>query len=343
MLAQRSSPITRRDFLNLGGLGLASLFVSRLDDLSAPVTEQQGRVIEQKISLYNIPSFQGKEVKVYWRDMVLPISGVSVGEDETAYNRIWYHIGQEGYAYSGVIQPVQTQVNQPVADIPESGVLAEVTVPYTDARWWPGKDQFFAYRYYYETTYWVNGLVLDAQGDPWYRVPDDKWELTFFVPAQHLRIIPTEELTPLSPDLLPVAKRLEVRTAEQVVIAYEWDHPVYMARAATGADFSNGRYRTPAGRFMTFHKRPYRHMAAGDLASNGYDLPGVPWISYFTESGVSFHGTYWHNDFGRPRSHGCVNLTPRAAKWIYRWTLPSVPLGEQFVYENYGTIVDVIY
>jgi len=52
-------------------------------------------------------------------------------------------------------------------------------------------------------------------------------------------------------------------------------------------------------------------MARGNLAANGYDLPGVPWNSYITEEGIAFHGTYWHNNFGKPRSHGCINLTPR--------------------------------
>jgi lipoprotein-anchoring transpeptidase ErfK/SrfK len=115
-----------------------------------------------------------------------------------------------------------------------------------------------------------------------------------------------------------------------------------MARVATGARFRDGDYFTPPGRHITFHKRPSRHMARGNLAANGYDLPGVPWVTYFTEEGVSIHGTYWHNDFGKPRSHGCVNLTPQAAKWVYRWTLPYVPPGEQKVYVDYGTILDVV-
>jgi lipoprotein-anchoring transpeptidase ErfK/SrfK len=84
-------------------------------------------------------------------------------------------------------------------------------------------------------------------------------------------------------------------------------------------------------------------MAAGDRAApNSYDLPGVPWICYFTEDGISFHGTYWHNDFGKPRSHGCINLSPAAARWVYRWTYPYVPAIEQSVFETTGTIVDVI-
>jgi hypothetical protein len=54
------------------------------------------------------------------------------------------------------------------------------------------------------------------------------------------------------------------------------------------------------------------------------------------------HGTYWHNDFGKERSHGCVNMTPQAAKWVFRWTLPSVPPDMERVFEKTGTIVDVI-
>ena len=61
-----------------------------------------------------------------------------------------------------------------------------------------------------------------------------------------------------------------------------------------------------------------------------------------TESGISFHGTYWHNDFGRPRSHGCINLTAQAAKWLYRWTMPAVHASEQFVYEDRGTKVEIV-
>jgi lipoprotein-anchoring transpeptidase ErfK/SrfK len=149
-------------------------------------------------------------------------------------------------------------------------------------------------------------------------------------------------LAPLSPQVPSQEKRLEVRTAEQVLIAYERNIPVFMARTATGAQFRDGNFETPAGRHMTFAKRPGRHMAAGDIASNGYDLPGVPWICYFTESGIALHGTYWHNDFGKKRSHGCINLTPQAAKWVYRWTMPVVPPTEQEVYETSGTILDII-
>jgi lipoprotein-anchoring transpeptidase ErfK/SrfK len=67
-------------------------------------------------------------------------------------------------------------------------------------------------------------------------------------------------------------------------------------------------------------------MADGDFAAPAsYDLPGVPWVSYLTDSGISFHGTYWHNDFGKPRSHGCINLPTPSARWVYLWTRPTYP------------------
>jgi lipoprotein-anchoring transpeptidase ErfK/SrfK len=342
MPAFEKAPFSRRDFLKLSSLGMIGLFLEPLKSLRDLIPNQLGRVAEMKITLYDRPSLQGTELKVYWRDMILPITEVTIGDVEPIHNRIWYRIGEEGFAHSGGIQPVQTRLNQPNDDLPSEGALVEVTVPYTDVHWGPGKNNQFAYRYYYETTHWATAVGQDNVGNAWYRVLEDKWDLTFYAPAEHLRVIPYDELTPLSPEVPSIEKRLEVRLKDQVVIAFEGDKPVFMARIASGAVFSNGRFQTPLGRHQTFHKRPSRHMAAGDLASNGYDLPGVPWICYITKTGVAFHGTYWHNDFGRPRSHGCINLTPAAAKWIYRWSLPSVPPEETSVYENFGTQVDVV-
>ena len=334
--------LSRRDFLKSSGMGLLGLLLPPLDNFADMLPDQQGRVTDLKISLHAEPSYNSQEIKIYWKDTVLPVSEVTVGDEEPAHNRIWYRVGAEGYIHSGSLQPVKTQLNSAEEELPDAGALAEVTVPFTDAHWGPGKQYPVAYRFYYETTHWIIAAVSDNLGEPWYRILDDKWEFKFYVPAPHLRLIPSEELTSQSPDVPPSEKRIAVHLGQQLVVAYEWNQPVFMARASTGTEFSNGRYLTPAGRHQTFHKRPSRHMAAGNLAANGYDLPGVPWNSYITESGIAFHSTYWHNDYGRPRSHGCINLTPQAAKWIYRWTLPVVPPDQQRVYEDFGTQVDVI-
>jgi lipoprotein-anchoring transpeptidase ErfK/SrfK len=363
-----SQSITRREFIKLGGMGLVAalglvlpsskkisrLFNSKysssiprgiLDDfyqLEILPPDQQGRVLDEIIYVYNKPSFKGERMNSYWRDWVLPITGITVGKSEESFNMVWYKVGDEGYVHSGVLQPVFTITNPVVTQIPEAGTLAEVTVPFTDAHWDPGKDEPVAYRFYYATTYWVMEIVQDADGNSWYGVKDDKWEYMFYVPAQHLRIIPLVELKPISVDVPLNQKRIEVHIPQQVMIAYEYDQPVFMSRVASGAKFSNGDYSTPAGRYMTFHKRASRHMARGNLAANGYDLPGVPWNSYITEDGIAFHGTYWHNNFGKPRSHGCINLTPQAAKWIYLWTNPDVSPEQEGIYEKTGTSVDII-
>jgi hypothetical protein len=364
-----SQSISRRDFLKLGGMGFTlglGLLIPPLRRIPRNLTrflparlrvedaleylkeaetlspDQQGRVLDAYIDVYDIPSYSGTRINTYWRDWVLPITGITVGSSADSFNLVWYKIGEEGYAHSGAIQPVFTILNPEILNIPRGGTLAEVTVPFTDARWSPGREQPVAYRFYYATTYWVVDLVHDTNGDPWYSILDDKWEYMFYAPANHFRIIPPEELEPISPDVPSILKRIEVHVPEQVMIAYEFDEPVFMARVASGALFSNGDYTTPLGRHTTFHKRSSRHMARGNLAANGYDLPGVPWNSYITEDGIAFHGTYWHNNFGHPRSHGCINLTPQAAKWVYLWTIPTVPPNEPGIYELTGTVVDII-
>ncbi|RME07903.1 MAG: murein L,D-transpeptidase [Anaerolineae bacterium] len=340
----KSDSLSRREFLKLlggGGLAWATRPLRALMEGLSPY--QQGRVLYDQIAVFDRPSFQGEVLRHYWKDALVPISEVTIGDEEPAYNRVWYRLGDEGYAHSGGIQPVQTLLQFPVTEIPPEGQLAELTVPYSDARDDLGFWYEIVYRLYYLTTHWVVGYDVALDGTPVYKIRDDKWEKEYYVPARHLRLIPPEELTPLSPDVPPEAKRIEVRTDEQLVIAYEYEQPVFFARAATGAEFSNGRFFTPAGTHTVLRKMPSRHMAAGNLAYNGYDLPGVPWVSYITERGVAFHGTYWHNDYGRPRSHGCINLTPQDAKWIYRWTLPVVPPDQPQAYARQdGTRVDVI-
>ena len=84
-------------------------------------------------------------------------------------------------------------------------------------------------------------------------------------------------------------------------------------------------------------------MGNGDLVSNitNYELPGVPWVSFFVSTGVAIHGAYWHDNFGRRMSHGCVNMRPDDARWIYRWTTPFGGAEDWFV-DAPGTRVLVV-
>ena len=305
-------------------------------------TNLQGRIIDRTVWAYDEPNLKAKRAKLYWHDLVVPITNITVGDDETAYNRVWYQLEAGGYAYSGGIQPVRTILNKPQLEIPTRGALGEVSVPYTDAYLEADLNSDRMYRLYYETVHWVMKTVAGVDGSSWYKLLDDKFEQYYYVPAKHIRIIPNEELAPLSPEVPIENKRVELRLDDQLLLAYENGKIVFATLVSTGHKRLSGKYTTPVGdKFITYHKRPTRHMAAGDIASNGFDLPGVPWVLYITEGGISFHGTYWHNDYGHPHSHGCINMAPQAAKWLYRWTLPTVPPEKLLVYGYVGTKVEI--
>jgi lipoprotein-anchoring transpeptidase ErfK/SrfK len=83
---------------------------------------------------------------------------------------------------------------------------------------------------------------------------------------------------------------------------------------------------------------------SGGGTGAGWDTMGVPWTSLFVGEGVAIHSTFWHNDFGTPKSHGCVNALAEDAKWIFRWSTPQVFYNPGDItnttYE--GTKIDVI-
>jgi lipoprotein-anchoring transpeptidase ErfK/SrfK len=334
---------SRRDFLKLSSYGLMGIF---LPDLSSHLPPQdefanlQGRIIDRTVWSYDEPNAKSRRAKLYWHDLVVPITNTTIGEDEGAYNRVWYELEEGGYAYSGRIQPVRTILNKPQT-IPTRGVLGEISVPFTDAYLEADTTSDLIYRLYYETVHWVAGAVDATDGSLWYRLLDDKYDRYYYVPARHVRILSNEELTPLSPDVPSEHKRVEVRLDEQMLLAYEYGKLVFATRVSTGGKRLSGTYTTPVGDFITYHKRPTRHMATGDIASNGFDFPGVPWVLYITEGGISFHGTYWHNDYGFPHSHGCINMSPQAAKWLYRWSMPTVPPDKYLMYGYVGTKVEI--
>ncbi len=73
----------------------------------------------------------------------------------------------------------------------------------------------------------------------------------------------------------------------------------------------------------------YLKYSAQLMTGPGYYLPGVPWVMYFYES-YSFHGTYWHHNFGHPMSHGCVNMPTNEALWLYQWAEVGTPVHVQW-------------
>lgn len=123
-------------------------------------------------------------------------------------------------------------------------------------------------------------------------------------------------------------KRIEVNLGAQHVSAYEGDTRVF--------DFvvSTGKWApTPGGEFTIQRKVRSQLMAGGNKAlGTYYYLPNVPWVMFFGNGaipwnrGFSFHGTYWHNNFGQPMSHGCINMKIPDAEALFHWAPEGTPV-----------------
>ena len=140
--------------------------------------------------------------------------------------------------------------------------------------------------------------------------------------------VPTFVSDPSQSDLLsplglaPSGKWIDVSLERQYLVAYEGRTPVFETKVSTGT----ANHPTVTGQFRIWLRFASQDMDGRRL---GYDyyLPDVPYVQYFYQD-YALHGTYWHNNFGQPMSHGCVNLPTPAAEWLFHWA-------------DYGTLVNV--
>ena len=335
--------LSRRDFLKLASAGsLAFAFRDlRLDRALATSSIKKGRITWSGIPLYDAPNFNAKKIHLFGADQVVEITSVDEnGEQGNPFNTVWYQLNGEGYTYSGWVQPVETNYQKPIFTIPEKGQVGEIVVPFSDTRKEPYVYAERGYRLFYGTTHWVKKVIVTRdEKSIWYEIYDFHLKKSFYVPSHNMRLVPNDELTLLSPDVPDEEKSIVVDLNAQLVTAFEGEKLVFSQRCSSGAKGTE----TPKGEFRTYHKGPSIHMTnQGDAIEGIYDLPGVPWVAFFTGSGDGFHGTYWHNDYGRPRSHGCVNLPSEAAKFIYRWTRPNVPADSDYVHlPGEGTSIQI--
>ncbi|HEY3235417.1 MAG TPA: L,D-transpeptidase [Polyangiaceae bacterium] len=122
-------------------------------------------------------------------------------------------------------------------------------------------------------------------------------------------------------------KWIDISIRHQTLVAYVGEHPVYATLVSTGRAGlldPEKTESTPRGTFMVHAKHVSATMDGEEDKSDSFNLRDVPFVQYF-HKGYALHGTYWHDDFGKVRSHGCVNLAPQDAAWLFEWTDPSVP------------------
>jgi len=122
---------------------------------------------------------------------------------------------------------------------------------------------------------------------------------------------------------------IEVDLSDQKLYAHNGD------KIAFEFLVSSGKWApTPTGEFRIWTKLRYTKMEGGDKNKHTYyNLPNVPYTQYFYK-GYGIHGTYWHNNFGQPMSHGCINLSIPDAEKLFYWTSPEIPQGKSIAYSS---------
>ncbi|MCL2823783.1 MAG: L,D-transpeptidase, partial [Polyangiaceae bacterium] len=142
------------------------------------------------------------------------------------------------------------------------------------------------------------------------------------------RMVVVPELTETPSWATQGRKWIDVSITRQTLVAYEGMRPVFATMVSTGADGLGDpkeTYSTVLGAFLIHTKHVTVAMKSDDAVSP-YDWQDVPYVQFFHE-GYALHGAYWHDGFGTPRSHGCINLSPKDAAWLFSWTDPEVPDG----------------
>jgi len=315
--------VSRRDFLKYSSLVGAWALLPRplralADHIDAPPASL-GRIstgIRQAVRKEAKVKAEIVEYKTY--DDIIPLYAQITGEAPWPSNPIWYQT-DGGYIHSGFVQPVEnTPSGSPLNKIDKPGVWMQVCVPIAGSRL-RVDSQAISRKLYYGSVYRAVESVQDATGEWWYRLQEGiAWSPGPYVPAWSMRYLDAAQVSALS--VSAKDKRIEVNLKEQVLTCFEDDTAVFTTRTATGY----GSNFTPKGEYRVLRKHYTAYMIGGEGADY-YNLPGVSFPTYFTGSGIAVHGTYWHNDYGRPRSHGCVNVSNDAAQFVFRWTEPSVP------------------
>lgn len=340
--------LSRRGFLKVSALGVGAVSLAPwktrlIEDF--PDAERLARVTggtfnEVTINVRSKPDYDSPATGQVSADVVLPWLREVVGYRPGRKNQRYVETPQ-GYIWAPYLQPVGYHPNQPVEEIPSvgdrKGMWVEVTVPWVDAvlanppayhQWLKARIKYNRpVRFYYTQTFWVDDKKTDEEGNVYYRVNEEEFGGydKFWVRAEAFRPIQAEEVSPIRPETEDKKIVVDVRYNKQYLSCFEGNTEVYFCQISSGK--KDGSTPVSAYGYPIWRKLISLHMEGGTVR-DGWDLPGIGWTSLFVGNGVAIHSTFWHNNFGEPMSHGCVNARPEDAKWILRWSHPRVPFPE---------------
>lgn len=228
---------------------------------------------------------------------------VQIFEEQSADGAPWYRIGVDRWVHGGYVRLTSEDAPPPGQPAAFGLPVGWIVAPSLNVRQRPGVAADNP----------VIGQVAHNQrvdileprkvaGEQWYRIGEGQWVLGRWVAVASYKPRPAA--------IAADERWVGVNLAQQALVAYEGDRPVYATMVATGLAGTP----TVQGIFRTWRRLP-----SGKMSGPGYYLEEVTWTCYFY-SGYALHTAYWHDSFGRPRSHGCVNLSPYDAWWIYQWS-----------------------
>ena len=236
---------------------------------------------------------------------------VTIYEETSSGGAVWYRIGEGRWVHSGWVRITSADARAVREIAAESSLglpIGWIVATLLDVRARPGaaadNPPIASVRHNLAVPVLEEATVGSSR---WLRIGEGQWVDAAWVGVARLKP---------RPSTIGAAERwVAVNLKEQTAVAYEGDRPVYAALVATGLPGTP----TVQGVFRT-----WRRLDTGVMAGSGYYIEDVTWTCYFY-SGYALHTAYWHDAFGRPRSHGCVNLSPYDAWWIYQWSAAGGP------------------
>jgi len=359
--------LSRRDFLKIAGVSLGALAFRSYrmpysDYLAAPKrlpefpkSEIIGRVVENGIDLRNRATNDPNLNTSIGRlpaDTLVEWGRQVVGNVIGGLSNQRYVETPQGFIYASMLQPTRNLPNTPITEVPagQPGFWAEVTVPYVNlahegtvqSPWLKSNIEYnFPPRLYYGQVVWID-QIRTSNGFVEYRWNEDvnghgygygAYGEFFWADGAGLKVLTEADVAPIHPEVDPGQKTITANLDYQTLSCYEGSSEVFFCRISSGLTYDPGtsqvsdKLATPVGNLLTHWKIVSLNMTAG-TAQAGYSTPAVPWNTMISGDGIAIHGAFWHNAFGEKRSHGCINVTPADAKWIWRWTTPYVSLAQ---------------
>jgi len=268
------------------------------------------RVVQDNVAVYGHPSeaAQGLPPK---RSLGVGYVWVSVQGKATYDGQDYYQINAGEYVAAESLAFYQPSSFQGVAlNQQPQGPFAWILTSVQPSRTPAGETN--AEASIYQRYQLVQILATEQLSDQvWYQIAEDEW----------INQITVGKVTSSAPPegVAPGEKWIQVDLFEQTLAAYEGERMVYATLVSSGLP----GWDTPTGLNRVWLKVAAGKMSGGEGRPDYYFLEDVPWTMYFNKD-VALHTAYWHDRFGYKHSHGCVNLAPLDARWLFQWAPEDV-------------------